>query len=379
MTSNINRKINALLDAFGSDQGIDLLIQALGEPVREVREVAYWLLTEIKEETAKQALRNYLPYAQMQCLHTITGRSEREPNYFVISTDSKVLLSNCHSKETKGYAYATIKIWDLQTGELIHTLPFQHEHMGTGQNGKTIVGHFQHIISVLKNWEIKHPVQLGGLVEKSRKTNSDIGSLAVSQDGSIVACGELGATSLGLITVWDLQAEKLLHSVQWQSTKRSSNISTVMISPDAFLLLSQDKQRYGDSHRLWNLQTGELIRVFETYPYWFADAIANTPDGGCIVSGIREKSVKVWDINTDQIIYSFSGHAPTAMTPDAKVLAYCNDANEIVLWNLEVNQEICTLPESTSPIQAICLSSDREWVVSYDTDQTIKIYGLLDE
>ena len=67
------------------------------------------------------------------------------------------------------------------------------------------------------------------------------------------------------------------------------------------------------------------------------------------------------------------------MTPDGKVLAYCNETNGIVLWDLEVNQEIRTLPENSSSIHVICLSSDREWVVSYDGDQTIKIYGLLEE
>jgi WD40 repeat protein len=308
------------------------------------------------------------------------GHSEREPNYFAISTNKKALLSNCHSKESKGYAYATIKIWDLQTGELTHALPFSHEHMGTGQNGKIIVGHFQHIINVWKNWEIKYPLQLGGWLEKSGKTNTDIGSLAVSQDGSIVACGELGSTSLGLIAVWNLQAEKLLHSIEWQPIRGLSDISAVMISPDKSLLLSQEKRHpRQDFHRLWSMQTGEVIRVFETSPYWFADAIANTPNGGCIVSGIRENSIKVWDVSSDQVIHSFPACSPTAMTSDGKVLAYCNDTNGIVFWDLGVNQEICTFPGIASPIRAICLSSDREWVVSYDADQTIKIYGLRDE
>ena len=90
-------------------------------------------------------------------------------------------------------------------------------------------------------------------------------------------------------------------------------------------------------------------------------------------------SVIVWDINTDQIIYSFLGCSPTAMTPDGKVLAYCDNTNNIVLWELDINQKICTLSGNRSPIQAICLSSNREWVVSYDADQTIKIYGLLEE
>jgi hypothetical protein len=405
VSNDVTPKIDALLDAFDSDEGINLMIQALGDPVREVRETAHWLLTETNSEAAEQALRSY-PYAQMQLLHTITGSGWGE-NYFAISTDKKALLSNCHS-EPSGYAIATVNVWSLQTGELTDTLYVRHEHLGIGQDGQIIVTSFQHIIDVWKNWEMGHrSSQIFGWI--------DIGSLAVSNDGSIVTCGERRPRpeSLGQITVWDWQKcqvsfdsnqrikksklQKILsgthldsqavqptHILQWQPIRSSSRLLTLMISPDNSLLLSQDNDRL-DRHRLWNLQTGELIRVFETSPYWFADAIANTSSGNCIVSGIRDNSIKVWDLNTDQVIYSFPGYhpvserSPTAMTPDGRVLAYCNETNGIVLWNLEVNQEIHTLPENSSPIRAICLSSDREWVVSYDADQTIKIYGLLEE
>jgi len=112
MTSNINQKVNALLNAFDSDESIGSIVDALGDPVREIRETAYWLLTETKNEAAKQALRSY-PYAQMQLLHAIAGCSPRKTNYFAISTGKKVLLSNCHSEATKGYAIATINIWNL--------------------------------------------------------------------------------------------------------------------------------------------------------------------------------------------------------------------------------------------------------------------------
>jgi hypothetical protein len=381
MIDRVNPKINALLDALDSDEGIHLIIQALHDPAREVREAAYWLLTESQNEAAKQALRSY-PYAQMQLLHTITGSGWGE-NYFAISTDKKALLSNCHS-EPSGYAIATVNVWSLQTGELTDTLYVRHEHLGIGQDGQIIVTSFQPFVTVHEDWYM-NPQCRGRLLQDQP---TDIASLAVSYDGSIVAGGgyqhDARLKLLGRIAVWDLQADRLIHLLEWKPTRHTFFPLPVMISPDTSLLLTQDNDRF-DRHRLWNLQTGELIRVFETSPYWFADAIANTSDGRCIVSGIREQSVKVWDLNTDQVIYSFPGYhpipgrSPTAMTPDGKVLAYCNETNGIVLWDLEVNQEIRVLPENSSPIRAICLGSDREWVVSYDADQTIKIYGLLDE
>lgn len=381
MSNDVTAKIDALLDAFNSDEGINLIIQALGDPVREVRDTARWLLTETTSEAAEQALRS-CPYAQMQLLHTITGSGWGE-NYFAISTDKKALLSNCHS-EPSGYAIATVNVWSLQTGELTDTLYVRHEHLGTGQDGQMFVTSFQPFVTVHEDWDMK-PKRWGRLLQ-DRPT--DIASLAVSYDGSVVAGGgyqhDAQLKLLGRIAVWDLQADRLIHLLEWEPTRYTSYSLPVMISPDTSLLLTQDNNRL-DRHRLWNLQTGELIRVFETSPYWFADAIANTSDGRCIASGIRDNSVKVWDLSTDQVIYSFPGYrpvpgcSPTAMTPDGKVLAYCNETNGIVLWDLEVNQEIRTLPENSSPIQVICLSSDREWVVSYDVDQTIKVYGLLDE
>lgn len=375
MSNDVTAKINALLDAFDSNEGIDLIVQALGDPVREVRETARWLLKETTSEIAEQALRQY-PYAQMQLLHTITGRGWGT-NYLTISTDRKVLLSNCHSKPTMGYALANINVWNLRTGELRDTLYVTHEHLGTGQDGQIIVTSLQPVVTVHKNWDIQPQRQIHILYEQP----IDIASLAVSNNGSIVAGGgyqhDARSQFLGRVAVWDLHADQLIHLLKWKPTRYTSRPLPMIVSPDASLLLSQDNDRL-DRHRLWSLQNGELIHVFETSPTWFADAIANTSDGRCIASGMRDNSVKVWDLNTDQILCSFPGWSPTAMTPDGKVLAYCNDVNAIILWDLEVNQEIRTLSENSSPLRAICLSSDREWVVSYDTNQTIKIYGLLE-
>lgn len=41
----------------------------------------------------------------------------------------------------------------------------------------------------------------------------------------------------------------------------------------------------------------------------------------------------------------------------------CNDANAIIFWDLEFHQQIRTLLVTSSPIRAICLRSNREWIV----------------
>lgn len=391
MADTVDSKVDALLYAFESGEGIDLLVQSLRDSSREVREFAYWLLTETQTEFSRRALRNYLPYPEMLCLHAIKGRNKVQPNYFAISADRKTLLSNCYSQTGKYDAYTTINVWNLQTGMLVNDFYLLHEHIGTGQDGKIIVGCFEHVIQVLEGWQPHYPRMLFPCLAddeeyefKSRKANAGIGSLAVSHDGSIIACGEYGPNHLkGHIVLWNVHTEKVIHSIEWQPVGGLSCVFSLVLSSDGSVLLSQDEKHFAhphqDLHRLWNVQTGELIRDFETSSHWVAHEIATTLEGRYIASGIRDNMVKVWDILTDQVICSFLGCSPTAMTPDGRVLAYCNDIDGIVLWDLDVEQKICSLPGSASSIKAICLSSDREWVVSYDANETIKIYGLPDE
>lgn len=91
---------------------------------------------------------------------------------------------------------------------------------------------------------------------------------------------------------------------------------------------------------------------------------------------INSGKVKVWDLYTNEVIYSLPGYSPSAMTPDGKVLICCSEGNGILVWDLEFNQEICTFQGHTSPIWEIALSPNREWIASYGTDQTIKIWGI---
>ena len=93
------QRIDALLDAWEyGTAGIELVIRALEDGVRKVRQSALLLLSESETEIAKQALWNYLPFPQMQCLHTITEfkfnsfNTEYPPDYFAIADYNNSLV-----------------------------------------------------------------------------------------------------------------------------------------------------------------------------------------------------------------------------------------------------------------------------------------------
>jgi hypothetical protein len=66
------QKLDALLDALQyGEAGIRLIVQALSDRSREVRQSAFLLLSDDKG-TVSQRTWNHLPFSQMQCLHSLT-------------------------------------------------------------------------------------------------------------------------------------------------------------------------------------------------------------------------------------------------------------------------------------------------------------------
>ena len=122
-SDNPEQKIDALLDVWEYGvAGIELVINALQDRDRKVRQSAHLLLSESKTEIAKQALQNYLPFAQMQCLHTIAefnldcsscGYGQRHHfQNLIISDFNDTLVSYWYLLK-----YSCVHIWDMVTGE----------------------------------------------------------------------------------------------------------------------------------------------------------------------------------------------------------------------------------------------------------------------
>lgn len=144
-------RIDALLDAYEyGTAGIELVINALQDRDRKVRQSAQLLLSESDKEIAKQALWNYLPFPQMQCLHTITDfkcnyfDEQYHPYYFAIADyNNSLIISYDEIYERIGFA-----IFNLETGINVKNDYVQAYGFKLGKRGKVYVDYVQHIINV---------------------------------------------------------------------------------------------------------------------------------------------------------------------------------------------------------------------------------------
>ena len=65
-----------------------------------------------------------------------------------------------------------------------------------------------------------------------------------------------------------------------------------------------------------------------------------------------------------------------AVTPEGKWVITGSDDNSLKVWNLETKEELFTLKDHTSSVKSLALTPDSKWVISGSYDHTIKVWNL---
>jgi predicted NACHT family NTPase len=82
-------------------------------------------------------------------------------------------------------------------------------------------------------------------------------------------------------------------------------LSEVAFSPDGRHLLSGSRDK---TLRLWDATTGTLVRIFDGHSDRVS-SVAFSPDGAQVLSGSHDKTIRVWDVATGALLRTFEGHS----------------------------------------------------------------------
>lgn len=387
------QQIDALLEAFEQgNSGLKRIIQALEDPARSVRKAAQWLLTESQSEQAKQALWNYLTYPYMQPLSTLhflpkNGESRRYFDRFLdIKNPDKItpfpyrckhnldyitLLSDGKTLVTYTDLEMDVYLWDCNSGKLKNTYSVgsweDGVHVLVSSDGKYLISNHQWTIW---GYKLKPRVNEFDNFHNYYYYIPEPTALAIKADYTLIAGGR-GTYVNDPICVYQLNisneafnANDIVKLEPYQLLQgHSSRVESLLLSPDERVMLSQGCDRQNDAHHLWDTQTWQLIRTYETSSEWIADCLAVRPRGQVIASGCRNQVAAVWDIHTDEILWVLPGKAPTVLSSDGRVLICCKDAGGLLVWDLETNAESCTLAKNVTTIQPLLLSRDCQLLV----------------
>ncbi|GAB4286021.1 MAG: hypothetical protein Fur0025_18110 [Oscillatoriaceae cyanobacterium] len=373
--NSIPGKIIALQDALNYGQaGLDLIIEALQSPHHQIRWAAYSLLVNRPETEIQQVVTEHHPYRYIMCLATLHGH---------ISAVRGIAISPDGSNIASASYDCTIKIWDLHTKSLLHTLRGHRDRVYSVAYPSTTDRDNTLLVSgsadtTIKIWHIPSG--------KCRQTltghTQNVCSVAISPDGQTIASGSWDTS----IKIWDIPSGKCRQTL----TGHLSWVYGVAFSPDGTKLASASAD---GAIRIWDLNT-KIGRILPHY---------GTPNYGTILHGVAYNGAKIphsdrgqellasctsqgeiniWDATRGARVSTLIGHTKrlnsAIFSPDGQTLISGSWDRTLKIWDPKQGIPIRTLIGHTRKVNTVAISPDSQFIASGSHDGTVKIWGILD-
>jgi WD40 repeat protein len=127
-------------------------------------------------------------------------------------------------------------------------------------------------------------------------------------------------------------------------------------------------------------QNGKLILHGSYGGNGAVERIAVTADGRRIISASPDKTLKVWDLTSGQLLSTLEGHTDevtgVAVTADGRWVISASHDYTLKVWDLASGQLARTLKGHTNAVNGLAVTADGRWAVSASYDGTLKVWDV---
>jgi WD40 repeat protein len=161
-------------------------------------------------------------------------------------------------------------------------------------------------------------------------------------------------------------------------TGHTDAVRSIAFSPDGNRIASASSDR---TIRVWDATTGEVVAgPFTEHASWVR-SIAFSPDGQRIASASDDCTVRVWDAATGQITAAgpFTGHInwvlSVAFSPDGKRIASASEDRTVRVWDAVTGQIVAgPFMGHTDAVRSVAFSPGGRHIASASSDRTIRVW-----
>lgn len=162
-----------------------------------------------------------------------------------------------------------------------------------------------------------------------------------------------------------------------QIVEHQKAVRTLAIDPNGNFLVSGSNDK---TVKIWEINTGNLIKTAIGHT-GSAIALAISPNGELFASGSGDNTIKLWELKTGKLCFTLRGHTgwvnALAFHPKGNMLVSGGADKTIALWNLETQELIGTFYGHTSTVRSISINPQGNTLISGGNDNMIKIRNLL--
>ena len=249
-----------------------------------------------------------------------------------------------------------VKIWNIQTGELLKTLKLpkkrtrKFKSIAYSPNGDTLVtvsevGDGRYGKDTLKLWNAKTGVLIKNLGRRPGSLNLS-GSLNLyslySPDGKTIASAFENRRDS--VRIWNVKTGAVLHSIKVYN----DDMTAMAWNPNGdTLVTAQHDGLEIDTLKLWNTKTGKFIKNLKL-GVLYVTSLTYSPDGKTIAAAnLSQKTIELWNAKTGATIKTLEGHTKKvnsiAYSPDGKMIVTGSDDATLKVWNAQTGVLIKTL------------------------------------
>ena len=259
----------------------------------------------------------------------------------------------------------TIRIWEVASGRLVHTLLGHEGHVlsiAFSPDGQYLAS--GDVAGVVRLWDVR-----SGQLRRLLEANSAlVMSISFSPNGQRLAASYAD----GMLRLWDVKKGALVRTIAGHAGYALS----VTFSPDGRRLASGGAD---GTLRLWDAGTGRLLNTLGEFSNRVI-TVAYSLDRRHLASGGSDGAVQLWDVGTGRVLRTFRGHRGWVMSisfsPDGQCLASAGRDQAVCVWEVASGRLLHRLEEHNGEVMSVAYSPKGKLLATGSKDTTVRLHAL---